>query len=187
MRRVRPSASSALEGQTLSRAFTLVEILVVVAIIAVLVGIVGGNFIGSRIRARDSERKNSLSQVAKALELYISDYNFYPESVGGEVAGINWGETWMDAENTTYMKQLPSDSREPTIQYYYETNTDLTKFRLFTRLENPQDIDTDLDGDGQPGDEYDGSVGDGTAKSCGTLLCNFGISSPNTTMSETFN
>lgn len=167
--------------------FTLVEILVVVAIIAVLVGIVGGNFIGSRLRARDSERKNSISQVAKALELYVGDYNFYPPSVGGQIDGIAWGNVWIDDENTIYMKQLPSDSREPQIQYYYEVDTDLRKFRVYTRLENANDIDTDLDGDGQPGNEYDGSVGDGISKSCGLMLCNYGISSSNTTMSETFN
>lgn len=167
--------------------FTLVEILVVVAIIAVLVGIVGGNFIGSRIRARDSERKSALSQLQKALELYISDYNFYPPSVGGQIDGIAWGNVWIDAENTIYMRQLPSDSREPTIQYLYETNTGLTKYRIYARIENAQDIDTDLDGDGQPGDEYDGSVGDGSSKTCGTLLCNYGVSSANTTMSEAFN
>ncbi len=169
------------------KGFTLIEILVVMAIISVMVGMVGGNFLTSRLRSRDAERKNALSQISKALELYYNDYNKYAESINGQVNGIGWGNTFIDANNTVYMKQIPSDSRAPSQQYYYETDSTQTKYRLYTRLENEQDLDTDLDGDGNPGNEYDGSVGDGGAKSCGTKNCNFGLASPNSNMTEIYN
>ena len=53
--------------------FTLIEILVVVAIVGILVTIVVSNFVGIRINARDARRKAELAQIQKALELYKSD------------------------------------------------------------------------------------------------------------------
>lgn len=170
----------------LKKGFTLIEILVVMAIIGVMVGMVGGNFLTSRLRARDAERKNALLQIAKSLELYYNDYDQYPEAIAGTVNGIAWGEVFIDDKNTIYMRQLPNDSRAPNTQYLYETNEEQTKYRLYTRLENELDLDTDLDGDGEPGNQFDGSVGDGTAKTCGLRLCNYGIASPNSDLAEAY-
>lgn len=166
--------------------FTLVEILVVMSIIGVLVGLVGGNYITSRLRARDAERKNSLVQITKALELYFNDYNKYPEAITGRIEGIAWGGVFIDSQNTIYMKQIPLDRQAPARQYLYETNVERNKYRLYARLENEQDLDTDLNGDGVPGDEFDGSVGDGSAKVCGARNCNYAIVSPNTNVTEAY-
>ncbi len=156
--------------------FTLIEILVVMAIIGVLASVVGGSFIISRVRARDSDRKNSLVQMQKSLELYLNDYGVYPDGSTGEISGVAWGEAFSQ-DGTTFMQQIPSDAQEPTRQYLYETDADLRKYRLFTNLENTRDSVTDIDKDGTPGDVYVG-------KTCGTKSCNHGVSSPNTTMTE---
>jgi type II secretion system protein G len=158
------------------RGFTLIELLVVMAIMAILTGVVGGSFLTSRIRARDADRKSSISQMQKALELYYNDYNAYPDSANGIIDGNAWGGEFA-RDNNTFMAQLPSDSQEPTRQYFYETDSTGRKYRLYTRLENLQDPVTDLNDDGTAGDEY-------TDKTCGTLLCNYGASSPSTTMTE---
>ena len=55
--------------------FTLIEILIAIAIVAILVSFMMPNFVGIRTRARDTRRKSDLSQIQKALELYKSDQN----------------------------------------------------------------------------------------------------------------
>jgi len=176
--------------QPASFGFTLIELMVVISIIAVLTSAIGGNFMTSRIRARDSERKNGLTQIRNALEIYFNDHGYYPEAVDGKILGLDWGGPLIDGNTTVYMVQLPRDSREPDADFYYEVDgtaglfTDQLKYRVYTRLENPNDGDTDLDGDGVVGDEYDGSAGDGQAKFCGAVYCNYGIPAPTTTMEE---
>lgn len=167
------------------RGFTLIEILVVMAIIGVLSAVAGGSYVNSRIRARDAERKSAIAQLQRALELYYNDHNTYPAAISGEIEGINWGDEFTDAvSGTVYMVQLPFDARQPAIQYLYETNSSASKYRIYTRLENTDDMDTDLDGNGVAGDEYDAALGPGGVKTCGSEVCNYGAPSPSTTMEE---
>ncbi len=169
--------------------FTLIELMVVISIIGILTAAIGGNYMTSRMRARDSERKNGLSQVRNALEIYFNDHGYYPEAIDGKILGLDWGGPLIDGNTTVYMVQMPVESRENKTIYYEvdgQTSvfTDQLKYRIYVRLENENDGDTDLDDDGVIGDEYDGTVGDGTVKSCGDAYCNYGISSPTTTMEE---
>lgn len=162
------------------RGFTLIEILVVMAIITSLVSLVGGNFVLSRLRARDAQRQNDLQQVQRALELYYNDHARYPASTAGNtVGGMEWGTEFFDVNGTIFMAQLPTDPRAPSVQYQYivDDNTNPQKYRLYARLENDENDVTDLDGDGNTGDTYDISCGGG-------YNCNFGLSSVNTTMEE---
>lgn len=159
--------------------FTLIEILVVMAIIGSLVSLIGGNFITSRLRARDSQRQNDLQQVQRALEVYYNDHAQYPEESGGQMTDASWGSPFTDLNGTVFMAQLPSDPRDPVTQYQYEVdnNANPQKYRLYARLENEESDITDLDNDGDTGDTYDISCGSG-------YNCNFGVSSTNTTMQE---
>jgi len=166
--------------------FTLVEVLVVLSIISILAGLIGGNYITSRVRARDSERKNNLAQIQRALELYYNDYNQYPSATDGEISIASWGQSFADANGEVYMVQLPSDSRAPVRQYLYETDSSQLKYRLFARLENEEDLNTDLDGDGITGDEFDGSLPEQPIKQCGQIACNYAVMSSNTTITEIY-
>lgn len=59
-------------------AFTLIELLIVVAIISLLSAIAVPNFLEAQTRAKVSRTKADLRTIATGLETYRTDYNMYP-------------------------------------------------------------------------------------------------------------
>lgn len=113
--------------------FTLVELLIVMAIIGVLASIGIGNFMTAQMRGRDTERKSELKQVSHALELYYSDYGKYPDT-------ITWGAEFKDNKGTVYFKEIPQDpSSGQSYSYVNPDSPKNQKFQLFARLENSED------------------------------------------------
>jgi prepilin-type N-terminal cleavage/methylation domain-containing protein len=99
------------------RAFTLVELLVVIAIIGLLSTVAIVSLNSSRLNARNTKRKADLLQISKALELYYSYNNAYPDT-GGAWQGVcssylglpDSGPTaWIPGLAPTYMAVLPRD------------------------------------------------------------------------------
>jgi prepilin-type N-terminal cleavage/methylation domain-containing protein len=64
------------------RAFTLIELLIVVAIIAILALIAVPNFLEAQIRSKAARAKSDLRSLATALEAYRVDANGYPPAMG---------------------------------------------------------------------------------------------------------
>lgn len=64
------------------RAFTLIELLIVVAIIAILAAIAVPNFLEAQTRAKVSRVRADLRTVATGLEIYFVDWNRYPPNDG---------------------------------------------------------------------------------------------------------
>jgi len=61
------------------RAFTLIELLIVVAIIGILAAIAVPNFLNAQMRAKISRVQADMKAVATALEQYYLDWNSYVE------------------------------------------------------------------------------------------------------------
>lgn len=121
-------------------AFTLVELLVVISIMGILTILVASSFKTVQVKARDAKRKSDLDSVSKALNIYFTDYGYFPlvESIdfvdGSELAD----------GSIIYMKEIPVEQRddvEPYIYKLYSGNTDRKSFRLFAELENEDDND----------------------------------------------
>ena len=66
------------------RAFTLIELLIVVAIIAILAAIAVPNFLEAQARSKVSRTKSDIRSCATAIETYVVDFNHYPAPVGFE-------------------------------------------------------------------------------------------------------
>ena len=84
------------------RGMTLIEILVVLVLIGVVLGIVGGNVIGTGEKAKADAAKIEISQIAQTLDLYKLEIGRYPTTQEGlqalitAPAGVgNWnGPYW---------------------------------------------------------------------------------------------
>lgn len=64
-----------------SQGFTLVELLLVIAIIGILSTIVLTSLAGARAKARDAKRVADIKQIQLALALYYTDNGYYPLSI----------------------------------------------------------------------------------------------------------
>lgn len=64
------------------RGFTLVEVLVVIAVIAILSSVLATNFSDARALARDEVRAADLDQIKLALALYRAENGAYPSGSG---------------------------------------------------------------------------------------------------------
>lgn len=70
-------------SKTNQQGFTLIEVLVVLAIIGLMASLALSAFASVRAKGRDAKRKADLVQIQTALELYFNTYDTYPQTGGG--------------------------------------------------------------------------------------------------------
>lgn len=78
------------------KGFTLIELIVVLAIIALLVSVVAPRYIRSVDNAREATLRTSLNVMRDAIDKYVGDKGAYPGSLGTLV-------------ELGYIRQLPVD------------------------------------------------------------------------------
>jgi prepilin-type N-terminal cleavage/methylation domain-containing protein len=93
--------------------FTLIELMIVVAIIAILAGILIPNFINARAQAQTAACESNLRAIATAAELYYADQQQYPAS--GDVTSASF----TPAGGSTYMNNTPRDPADPGHTKFY--------------------------------------------------------------------
>lgn len=121
-----------------TQGFTLVEILMVVAIIAVLASMAVFSFTNVRQRTVDKRREADLIQIQSALEQYRSVNDAYPTSFPAGDPGMNFGSgSLTDSDNNMYLQNLPQDPEYPVKSYVYQSSgTD--DFTLKSDLSEPR-------------------------------------------------
>lgn len=117
------------------RAFTLIELLIVVAIIGVLAAIAVPNFLNAQIRAKVARVQADQQSLATALETYRLDRNDYPHV---------FPPVWMDERYiplttpVAYMSSIPLDPFNPrpkdTTSGPKDANNRLGNYDYWTRL-----------------------------------------------------
>ena len=112
--------------------FTLIELLVVISIIGVLLAISLFGLQGARESSRDARRKADLEMIRGGLEIYKSDCNIYPASLGSSLVGS--GSPTSCAAANTYISSVPSDPLSPARVYTYTRLTTST-YTLCATLE----------------------------------------------------
>lgn len=96
------------------RGFTLIEMMIVVAIIAILVAILVPNFMRARAQAQTAACEANLKEIATALELYQTDHQTYPD-----VASLT-NVTSTEPNIGPYLRQTPIDPVAPAGNYQYD-------------------------------------------------------------------
>jgi len=97
-----------------NKGFTLVELLIVVAIIGILGSIVLFSITHVQARSRDSARVADLSQLSKALDLYVNQEGNYP---------IQPTETCLDGDDVVSTELQSANLVSKTIQDPIYTDT----------------------------------------------------------------
>ncbi len=127
------------------RGFTLIEVMVVVAIIGILASVLFASFEEGRQQSRDKFRQAELKELQLAIELYKAQNGRYPaQGCGNPAAGIwagpgphpGWGETCNDyiiGLVPDYLPQLPRDPNKEDefgLGYLYRTSPDQSSFKV---------------------------------------------------------
>lgn len=104
-------------GTSVQAGFTMIELLVVVAIIGLIASIILVALSTVRINARDNARRTTMRQLQTAFELYYDGTNRYPSTSGswyssepGDLYSNNGGN-WIPGLTPTYVSVLPRDPR----------------------------------------------------------------------------
>ncbi|MDB5264547.1 MAG: hypothetical protein JWN64_118 [Parcubacteria group bacterium] len=148
-----------------NRGFTLIELMVVIAIIGLLSTILFSSFTLAQVKARDAGRLQTMHSMQQALELFYSKYNAYPcgalpaPSPGITVATdgdwLHTGtqpDTFLDGYPTTWAQPcggaypwhgIVAEALLPAVKdgngsyYAYDVSVDRQKYILYVNLQDP--------------------------------------------------
>jgi prepilin-type N-terminal cleavage/methylation domain-containing protein len=99
------------------RGFTLIELMIVVAIIAILAGILIPNFVNARAQAQTSACESNLRSIATSLELVYADQQSYEPN--GQAQFNADPADFTSAAGTTYLNNTPKDPAAQDQSQYY--------------------------------------------------------------------
>lgn len=117
-------------------AFTLIELLIVVAILAILTLTVLSSLSGQRTKGEDAKIKADLARLKIAFEDYYNDHNCYPPPAWF-TAAANCGSTIL----APYLQTLTCDPKTG-LPYPVETDpTGCTWFKIYANLSTLSDPD----------------------------------------------
>jgi len=134
-------------------AFTLIEALLVIAIISLLASVTLASLQESRADARDAKKLQEVESVKQALELYRNDHGGYPTLDGsGDVvlsggtaaepiiaresdANGHYEKLMGELKNEGYLAEVPRSRNDG---YVYINFNDGSRPRFYADLENPQ-------------------------------------------------
>jgi len=138
------------------KSFTLIELLVVIAIIGILAAIAIPSLSNVRAKARDARRVADLDQLAKAMELYYSNYNHYPIDASGCIDRITDNPLTTDTTSlpifftNQYMAKPPKDPSPNKYCYYYQSDSTGGNYKIVANLE--KDTEKEANDNGTEGD-----------------------------------
>lgn len=142
---------------TNKKAFTLVELLVVVTIIAILSVTAYMAMGGQTIKARDSKRIEDLSTIQTAFELYFVEFGRYPKTLE---SGLATAPDWKVPKK--YLSIIPTDPGSAEHSYVY-TPDGTTTYEIAATLEvdgDPENYEAYVVGNSDtPLTETDGGLG----------------------------
>lgn len=161
---------------TNKRGFTLTELLITVAILAILT-LLALNMVGTqRDKAADAKVKSDLSRLKIAFEDYYSDHNCYPPA--------DWFDESADCGKnylSPYLSSIPCDPKTGSPFVVEYDTTSCRSFKLYATLNNTQDPESMALCD--PGGSSYGNYGVSSSNTTITIDCENPITAPSPTAS----
>lgn len=125
--------------------FTLLEVMVVIAILGLMAALIVPNIMGQSEQAKAKLAKTNMASIASALDLYKLDNHKYPTTADGLEALVNRPANAPNWNPAGYLKSVPED---PWGSPYVYTSMDGKKFELVSLgadgAEGGQDYDADI-------------------------------------------
>ncbi|MFH1287636.1 MAG: prepilin-type N-terminal cleavage/methylation domain-containing protein [bacterium] len=78
------------------KGFTLIELMIVIAILGILAAVAIPNFLNARGKAQDASALSTLEAIKTSMEMYAADNGTYPTGSVATVAGLSTalGDDW---------------------------------------------------------------------------------------------
>ncbi len=116
------------------RGFTLVELMISIAIVAVMFGVIINSVFGVRRNGRDAQRQADLRTIQSALQNFYTDQNYFPNNAGSttstDISTLSSITNCTGAPtspactiSTTYLSPLPADPLS-SVSYKYKPKLD---------------------------------------------------------------
>jgi type IV pilus assembly protein PilA len=158
--------------------FTLIELMIVVAIIGILAAIAIPNFIRFQLKAKSSEGKTNLAAIRTAEESYFAEYGSYVSSDPSPAAVADNNKTDFADATADFGFDIVGWEPEGQVYFNYSVNTNSPSNDSFTAAAH---ADIDADGDAQ----YWGYQKPGTASLAGKAHSDPGGTCPDSLTDET--
>lgn len=119
-------------GRKNNKAFTLVELIIVVSILAFIAIIAIAYFRGQLFKGNDARKKADINRIQVAVEEYEKDHNCYPLPY---VVQCNPGTGLQP-----YLEEIPCDpTTKGSYAYEYEDSSCPSWYRIYALLDNVND------------------------------------------------
>jgi len=89
--------------------FSLIELMVVIAIMGLLMAVVGAAFLGRLGKGKQAAAKNQIKAFEDALEMYYTDVYDYPSSLNGLISAEGSADGWYGP----YLKKAKEIPKDP--------------------------------------------------------------------------
>ncbi|MDO8510332.1 MAG: type II secretion system protein [bacterium] len=121
-----------------TRGFTLIEVLLVLALMGFFLATVLASVQTVRTKSRDSRRLHDMAQISRALEFYYDVNGRYPPRNYHYTTSSNWNTLTIDL--APYINPLPRDplGNQSNYIYYYDADSgdNYQTYGLMMRLEH---------------------------------------------------
>lgn len=129
------------------KGFTLVELLVVIAVIGLIASVVVVSLGTVREKARDTRRKEDLDALRKALEIYYAEEEKYPTTNGAWTILNGVDDSLTKVLVPKYIEAMPKDPKGTNqLPYVYKYASDGDHFALDAAIETNSDKDQHIIG-----------------------------------------
>lgn len=122
-----------------TKGFTLIEIMVVIALIGILAGLLLVSMQGARTSARDAQRRADLENIKSALEMFKSTCGEYPDftlPTNGSALSATCNGIPITVLNST-----PKDPISPIKWYTYDPSPTYKSYTLRAILESGETLE----------------------------------------------